>query len=388
MKSFRHVLVILFSVISLVSFGQSEKERLEKERSRLEKKIAYTQKLIKDTKGAKENTINELVVLRQQIRNREKLIRNLNSETRILDNQITRKQNIINSLEYDLNELKAEYEKMIVAAYKSNNSYNNLLFIFSSSSFNELYTRLKYIDRYAEYRKKQAELIEITQEDLNERIAQLEKKKIKKVKVVRNIIDQKSQLGSEIDNQNDIYADLRKQEKKLKKELNTNRKKKKQLELAIKKAIEQEILAKTGIDMSLSKVFKENIGKLPWPVVKGTITGRYGSQPHPVYPKMTIQNNGIDITTTKGAEARAIFGGTVTNVIFSPSFHKAVLVNHGEYFTVYSNLTNIVVKAGDKISAKQHIGTAYTDESKGKTHVHLELWQGTKTLDPAKWIVN
>lgn len=391
MRNFKgHIILILLLCNAFLGFCQTEKEKLEKERSILEKKISYTQKLIKDTKGAKKNTINELVILRQQIKNRERLITNLNSETRVLSKQINRKHEIINALQYDLDKLKQEYKKMIIEAYRANNSYNNLLFIFSAEDFADLYTRLKYMERYSEYRKKQADLILITQQDLNERIADLEKKKQKKDRLLNNILNQKSQLNSEVSNQNDIYTNLKTQETQLKRDLKKDRKKAKQLELAIKKAIQEEIrkqkLELEGIDMTLSKVFQENKGKLPWPVIKGSITGLYGEHPHPIYPNLKTNNNGIDISTTKGAEARTIFEGTVTNIIFSPSFQKAVLVNHGEYFTVYSNLTNLVVKAGDKLKAKQHIGTAYTDPS-GKTEVHLEIWQGTVTVNPSLWLI-
>ena len=388
-RPINYIIIILVFLPSIFFAQSTERSRLEKQRKKLEKEITYIHTLLSENKGNKTATLSELKTIERKIYKRERLIKTFVKEIKLLDKQIKQKKEIIHALQIDINNIKKEYAAMVVKAYQYQNDYNKLLFIFSAESFNDLYTRIKYMEKYAEYRKQQANLIIKTQEDIKKRISVLNKKRQEQRKLLEGEALNKSNLKSEVNKKNSLLSNLKKRESSLKRQLNKKKEKDKKLKKAIKAVIEKELLAKRNINFKLSADFKKNKGKLPWPVEKGIIIGKYGKQQHPVYNIFT-NNNGIDIKTTKGSKMRAIFNGKVSNIIFSPSFQNAVLINHGEYFTVYSNLSEVFVKKGQEIKTKDFIGVVYTDEEKGKTEAHLEIWLGsnntTSTMNPEHWL--
>ena len=382
------ILILTCLLPSLLSGQSSERVKLETERKKLTKEIAYIQKLLNENKGSKSATLGALRVIESKIYKRERLIKTIVKEIKILDSQIKQKKEIIHALELDLSQIKKEYAAMIVKAYQYQNDYNKLLFIFSSKDFNDLYTRLKYLEKYAEYRKQQALLIKDTQKDIKKRIETYNAKRKEKRSLFSNYTDQKKNLTSEVNSKNSILSNLKSKENQLKKQLKKKKERDRKLKEAIKKEIEREILAKKGIDLKLSAEFKTNKGKLPWPT-KGIVIGKYGKQKHPIYD-IYENNNGIDIKASKGSEVKSIFKGKVSNIIFSPAFQNAILVNHGEYFTVYSNIGEVKVKSGQLIATGESLGTVYSDVDKNKTEVHLEIWIGndnkTATVNPEIWL--
>ncbi len=390
MKRLIKYTLIIFVFLPSILFAQStERNKLEKERKKLEKKIKYIHGLLSENSGNKTATISELKTIEKKIYKRERLIKTIVKEIKLLDKQILQKKEIIHALQIDINSIKKEYAAMIVKAYQYQNDYNRLLFIFSAESFNDLYTRIKYMEKYTDYRKQQADLILKTQEDIKKRILALNEKRKEKRKLLEGQALNKKSLKYEVNKKNTLLTSLKKKESSLKKQLNKKKERNKKLKKAIKSIIEKELLAKRNINFKLSADFKKNKGKLPWPVEKGIIIGKYGKQQHPVYNIFT-NNNGVDIKTTKGSKVRSIFNGKVSNIIFSPSFQNAVLINHGEYFTVYSNLSEVFVKKGQELKTKDFIGLVYTDTEKGKTEAHLEIWLGsnneTSTMNPEHWL--
>ena len=390
-----------FSSPNLV-FAQN-KEQLQSKKSKIEADIKYTNELLEETKKNKETTLNQLLTLKKKIALRQNLISTVNKEIKILDKQIDENSSIIASLERDLKEIKSEYARMIYYAYKNRNSYNRLMFIFSSKDFNQAYKRLNYLQQYGKFRQIQAGLIVKTKAILNQKKAGLEAKRIVKKQLLQVKSEERAILSGETTEQNNIYNELQNKEKHLKADMKAKQKEAQGLQKAIEDVIAEELrkareaakevkgFALTPEEKELSKTFENNKGKLPWPVKRGIITGKFGKQDHPVLKGIKINNNGIDISTNKDAVARAVFDGVVTGVIILPGANrKAVIVKHGKYFSVYGNLIQVYVKKGDVVATKQDIGLIYTDNNKFQTEAHLELWElqenGTIKLDPEKWL--
>jgi murein hydrolase activator len=395
-------LLILF--ISADASAQKQKD-LENKKKTLQKEIQVTENLLNETKQNKKLSLNQLVTLNRKISMREELIRTINSEIRLLDRQINESRKNIEALKAEIQKLKEEYSKMIYFAGRNRSSYDRLMFLFSSRDFNQAYKRLKYMQQYNEYRRKQAELIVQTQEQIDIKIAELEKVKISKQRLLNSEEQEKQLLAREKGEQESTLTRLQEKEKELMAALKEKEKEQKQLQAAIQKIIEEELrlareaakkagkgssagktLTLTPEAMKLSATFESNKASLPWPVTEGLITGKFGEHQHPVLKGIVVKNNGVDISTSRGATVRAIFSGEVTGVAVVPNASKVVIIRHGEYLSVYSNLEEVTVKMGDKISTKQVIGTVSTDEGNSRSEVHLEIYKGQNALNPELWL--
>lgn len=232
-----------------------------------------------------------------------------------------------------------------------------------------------------------------TQQMLSNKIKKLEQSRREKERLLGIEHKEKELLSDEITDQRNTFAKLKNKEKALKKEIERNKQKTRQLQKAIEKIIEEELKSKgdnffalTPEAKQLSKSFASNKGKLPWPVLKGVITEYFGEHPHPVLKQVTIKNNGINISTTVGSYARAVFNGVVSGIVILQGAGKVVMVRHGEYISIYSNLETADVVKGQKVSVKQEIGKVLTDPASGKTYLHFELWKGKRILNPSPWL--
>ncbi len=386
-------------------YSQDKKEKLEEEKNRIEKEIQYTNKLLNETKRSKKNSLNQLIILNKKIKTREKLVSTINHEMNNLDKNITKNETEIKVLTKDLKKLKDEYAKMIYYAFKNRNAYNRLMFIFASEDFNQAFQRLKYFQQYSSYRRMQAKLIEKTQTELNNKADQLKNQKLKKTSLLKEKAGEIKQLKREKDEKNSTIRKLSGKEKELRSTLKAKKNEASKLEKAIKNIINAEIKAAaerarktnevkkskiidlTSEEFELTNNFVDNKGKLPWPSEKGIISSTFGEHKHPVLRKVKIKNNGIDILTNKGEMVRAIFNGTVISVRAISNTNTVIIIRHGEYFTVYSNLDKVFVKRGDKVQIKQEIGTVFTNPSDSKTELHFEIWKGRSLLNPIYWVV-
>lgn len=402
---------LIFLLLTLFIFFPSysqDREKLEKERKKLEQEIAYTKKLLKETSENKQLTLNQLQTLRQQIQLREKVISNINKEMSVIDEQLDETSAIILALEEDLVELKKEYAGMLYNMYKNRSALNQLIFIFNAESFNDAFARVRYLQQFGEFRKKQAQVIEETKLSLERKRQEQISRRTDKQKLLETEQSQRKKLDEEKEETNKIIAQLKKQEKELSADLDKKKqaadnlskkieeiikreieaaKKKAELEAAkTKTAGKTNVLSATPEAAKLSANFASNQGRLPWPVEKGVICEAFGEHAHPVLKAIKVVNNGIDVCTNANAQTRSLFQGTVVTVMYNPGFQRAVMVRHGEYFTVYSNLKEVLVRSGDEVTVKQPLGLVYTDEKSGESKVHLELWKGTQKLNPALWI--
>lgn len=384
------LLLLLATVLPVLQLKAQDRSKLEKQRKELEKTIKFTQQELAKVGESKKESLSQLELLLSQIDTRQKVINNINREIKILDGSISETEEIITALEGDLKELKQQYGEMLYYAYKNRSAINDLVFIFSAQSFNDAFKRMRYLQQYGEFRKRQAELIESTKTTLNHKLADLEKKRGEQRKLLNQQLSQRNQLKNEKTQKDELVGTLLQKEKQLNKEIKQAQKDASALTKKIEELIQKEIAERkklTDYDIKLSGKFAENKGRLPMPVDQGTITKKFGQYPHPVYKeKVMINNTGIDIRTSEKALVRAVFDGEVKSVMFNPIFQNLVLVKHGDYYTVYSKLATVDVKTGDKLVTGQSIGTVYTDADNATTEVHFELWQGMNKLNPALWI--
>lgn len=388
-------------VFSITAQAQSKND-LEKKKEQLQKEIRLTNKLLKETKKNKELSVGELLILNSKINARDRLINTMNSEIHLINSDInTYAQNIILS-ENEIIRLKNEYAKIIYYAYKHRNTYDKIMFVFASEDINQAYKRLKYIQQYTEYRKSQAQAIIETQAELAIQIESLKEVKQENAALVSLQQQEKQTLSVEKLEQETVVKKLQGQEEDLKAKLKKKEAARRKLQKAIQRIITEEIrkaraaakksgATSKGFPMTpeakkLSASFAANKGKLPWPVISGTITARFGKHPHPVLAGIVVNNNGVDISTNKGANSRAIFGGVVSSVAIIPGEGKVVMVRHGEYLSVYSYMSEVFVDKGDQITTKQELGVLINESGKNKTTMHIEIWKGMVKLNPEYWI--
>lgn len=384
---------MLILLLAMGAFSQSKKD-LETQKNKRKKDIEYTNKLLREVNSSSKNSYNTLLLLNKKIKLRQELINSMISEIKMIEQKISENQSIIESLQKDLEKLKSEYAAFIYYAYKNRSNYDRMMFIFSSEDFNTAYKRLKYLQYYTSFRKKQKEIIIQTQNVLIRKNEELEKVKAEKKVLIDAQQEESVVLSLEKTEQTNLLSNLKQKEAELKKQLTAYKRAAAELEKAIQKIIEEEAkkATKNG-DYTLtpeqklvSDNFGANKGRLPWPTIRGEITSTFGEHDHPVLPGIKVRNNGIDISTSKGSNARAIFEGEVRQVLEIPGANKAVIIRHGAYLSVYQNMTEVFVQKGDKVTAKEDIGRVATKAGDNTTTLHLEIWKENAKLDPASWI--
>lgn len=409
--------ILCFSNGAVSQNSQQLKKQLEDKKKQLQKEIEYKNKLLKEVKNTKNQSMLQLAIINNKIKDQEELIGTLNSEIVFIDGQIIETNNAIKKQEADLQKLKDEYAKMVFYAYKNRSSFDRLMFVFAAQDFNQAWQRMKYFQLYSQFRKKQGTSIETKKKELNDVLLTLEQKKSEQNSLLSEKEVEKKSLSDEKTNKESVLTDLQQKEKDLKDEL----KQKKQLAEKVKKAIDklieeeikkqQELIASKNkkkdnspvdlkkkkknydpkIEMTpeeeiVSKNFEGNSGKLPWPLKEGVITEKFGTHEHPDLAGVMINSNGVEMTTNKGSDVRAIFEGEVTAIAEVGGLDgKIILIRHGEYITVYYTLGEVFVKTGDKVKTKQVLGKIYTDDD-GKSILHFEIRKGKDLLDPENWI--
>lgn len=392
--------LLLLVCAPVLGFAQKSRKELESRKKKLAREMANLNKMLNETTNNKEITLNQLLTLNRKISVRQEIITTISNEIDLLQEQIDEGNDSINGMQIHLDELKKEYAKMVVDAYKNENAYNKLMFIFASRDFEQAVMRMRYLQAYQEYRHKQALMIDSTKKDLNGKVQKLQKKKDEKKQLLQSQQDEKGKLASEKGTQQKIFTNLQGKEKKLRRQIAEKQRAARKLDEAIHKIIEEEIkrsaaksksshsktaeISLTPEAKALSRNFEGNKGKLPWPVVEGVIYKQFGT--YSPLPGITMTNNGVDIATTKGAIVRSVFQGDVSAIVEIPSLGKVVMIRHGEYLSVYAHLKDVFVKSGQKVSTKESVGTLLYDDDEGKTILHFEIWKGQNKLDPQEWL--
>jgi len=417
------LLIRFFSVVWMVmlftgvSYGQSKKE-LEKKKNAIQKDIEYTNQLLKQTKKNKSASLNQLVTLNKKITYRSELISTINTEINSVETEIGAVSTNIDSLNSRMVNLKKQYGQMLYFAYRNQSTFSKLMFVFSAESFNQGFKRMQYLRQLSKYRERQHDKIVETQDSLNGKKTKLQTVKQDKKQLLTSQEREKKQLDKEKKEQVHMLNNLTSREKRLRAELKEKARQEQKLADKIEDIIRKEIemakaatkrqsnsgasaskrktevpnpgaavLSNTPETIKLSNDFESNRGRLPWPVEQGIISSSFGRHSHPVWKDVVVNNNGVNINSGKGAKARSIFEGKVIRVLLVVDKY-AVLIQHGEYFTLYSNLEQVYVKAGDKVITRQPLGVVQTDEEDDKTELHLEVWRGSNKMDPENWIAS
>ena len=387
-------------LVCLVSnvFGQSLEE-LRKRKEKTASEIEYINSLLKETNNNAKASLNRLSVLERQIKLQDILINNITGEIGYLDASINQNIKRIDSLNIALQIVKNKYAAMIQYANRNQNNNNQLLFILSASDFNQAYKRFIYLRQYADYRRKQAEEISAFKNSISEQLSEFNKRKDEKQRLLTSKVNQTVIIEQRKKQQKDVYSELKQKEKDLNRKLESQRKTELRLQQEIERVIADEAkkvnrkssrekgFVLTTEEKVLSGDFSNNRGKFPWPVSRGLITDHFGEHPHPVLKYVVVRNAGVDITTQANAKARAIFKGEVTKVVAIPGGNIAVIIRHGNYLTVYSNLSEVFVKAGQQVEGKEEIGNIFTDKNDdNKTVLKFQLWRENTKLDPEEWL--
>jgi septal ring factor EnvC (AmiA/AmiB activator) len=411
------LLLVVFLLLSTACIAQPNKKDLESKKKKLQDDINYTSKLLKETKTSKNNSLKELAILNNQIGKRQNLINTLKDEVTQLDNRIEANQQSYDSLSTSLTSLKKEFARVVNFTYKYRHNTSTMAYLLAGEDFAKAYNRSKYLTLYARYRKAQARKIEIVQKQLVVVNTQIDTDLKNKVSVLGANEKEKKVLTNDKQAQEKIVKNLQKTEATLKTQLAKKKAEAAKLSSAINTIIENDIKASKVKAAKTAKApekkgsttakkvepvkenvitltpeakitstgFENNKGRLPWPVEKGFISSGFGAHPHPVLKGITTNNNGIDISTDRGATARAIFDGDVSGVVNIPGAGQAVIIRHGEYLTVYSNLGSVSVSKGSKVKAKQSIGTVGADDDGAV--LHLEVWKNKTKLNPSGWLI-
>lgn len=413
----KRILTLLFICLTSLAWSQQTQEELEQKKAKIQQEILEKERMLQEVRSKEKSVVKLLSLQKEKIGLKEKLINTTTKQTKLLSNDMYVNQVQINKLKKDLVLLKEDYAEMIVKSYKSRSQQSRAMFLLSSENFLQAYKRLQYMKQYSSYRKMQGDEIKEKTIKLADYNAKLSGQKTEKEKLLVEQEKQRADLEKEKQEQEKIANSLKKDKKQIAAEIKKKQQESKKIDAQIQKMIRDAIaeanrktaaakakanpktttiaetkkieestkIVLTPEGQLISNNFKANKGRLPWPVEKGAITSGFGDQPHPVYKTLIIHNNGIDITTESGASARAVFGGEVTQIQKISPLKTAVIVKHGDFFTVYQNLSSVNVTVGDKVNAKQSLGKIRTD-AEGKTILRFMISQNVTYTNPSQWI--
>jgi murein hydrolase activator len=432
----KFILSLLFICLTSVLWSQdSQQEKLEQRKAQIQREIRENEKMLQTVKKKEKTAVNVIVIQSNKIKLKEKLIQTTEKQTKLLNNDIYINQVQINKLKKELKELKEDYANMILKSYKSRSEQSRAMFILSSESFKQAYKRMQYMKQYTNYRKLQGEEIQSKSTELIDYNGKLDKQKQEKQKLIAEKEKERLSLLKEKQEQLKLVNSIKKDKNKITAEIKKKQQEAKAIDRQIDRLIREAIAEanrKAAMEKAMEKAkaqskaesktetkeelktrakslvssapvssskieltpeakiiadnFKANRGRLPFPVEKGFISLGFGDQPHPVYKTLTIHNSGVEITTEQGANARSVFDGVVTSVIVLSPVNKAVMIQHGDYFTVYQNLSSVSVSKGDKVSRKQSIGRVRTNGETGKTVIKFLILQNTTYNNPSSWL--
>lgn len=431
MNAVNRLLIFVFIALSSLCFSQSTSEKLKREQDRLEQKINDTKLLLSKSQTNTASSLNELKVIENQITFREQLLKNYDNQIRGAELNVQKKSLQISELSEKITELKKQYKQLLIYAYKHRNKYGKLMYLFSAGDYYEAAKRKKYLERISEIQQKQFLAIQQNQSLIKKEIEAIEKEKKYKLSIMSEKSKEKAAIEKDRLKQQEVYAKFKAEESAITAQLRDDERKKavlrEQINAAIKKEIaeaeakrkrEEEARKKaaaaeaaknptasatppkkeletiafedTKESAKLNASFEGNKGSLPWPVDKGSITENFGKNPHPTLKNVYTNNRGIDISSPKNAQVRAVFDGEVTSVLSIPGAGKVVIIKHGNYRTVYSNLKDTYVTVGSKVTTKKVIGSLLSTDKQNMSVAHFEIHHvvGSEVtcLNPTLWV--
>lgn len=365
---------------------------LEEQRKKALEDISYVDGMLKNTEKQKRESLQALRIIGNKVNLRESVITGMNEEIGLLQERIEINQMALEMMESDIDILKKDYAKSVLNSYKSKKVNPDIVYILSANDFNQGYKRLKYLQQITKYRRNESEVIkELKQqiegtkerlEDDLERISELQKREIQQKDLLKNEQSRKQKMVKSLSNK----------EKQLKKELDEKKRIAKRIEEEIERIIEEERKKAAKSEMTpeerlVGENFIENKGRLPWPVERGIITAHFGVHQHPVLKYVTEENKGIEITSNGNINARSVFKGEVSAISAISGANITVIIRHGNFLTVYSNLVNVRVQRGEKVETKQVIGQVFADpRADNNCILKFMIFEQTKALNPEEWM--
>lgn len=394
----RLLLTLLFALATL-SVPAQQLESLREEIRQAEEEIKMTNQLLSKTQKNQQTTDRQLNLIRNKIRNRKNIISNLEKQSGLIENNIGAKNTTIRSLEQDLNRLRQEYVAMVYDSYKNYKLNNFMLFLFASRDFNDATLRIAYMHRYNRMREQKAAEIDSVSASVGREISSLQSQKEELDKVRRSRNEELTSLDKDETQYRTSSQKLQQEAGKLNSIIKANRKRIEQMQKQIRQIIAEESRKNKAkpqtseqreFDVKLSGQFEQNTGKLPYPV-RGVIVNNYGLHSHTAIKGVVEKNQGVDIAAEPGAEVRAVFEGEVSQVLLNQWTNKVVLLRHGNYLTLYSNLASVNVKVGDRVTLNQPIGRIASSEDSNDCTLHFEVWKldaqnNPVNLNPEKWL--
>lgn len=381
--------IVLYLLLAAVCINAQNLKELQAQQKKYAEELENTGKMISQTKQNEKATENKLNLIGQDIRTRKKLIYSINQELVALDKEQNRLQNEQSRLQAELDSLKRDYANLVQLTHYADMQQSPLLFLLSAKDFNQLFRRIRYMREFAAYRQEQVERIESIKADIQIQTNLIQDNRKEKDSALKTQQRERDQLARNERKQKAMLQDLKKKEKELIAKQKQQQKKIDELNKQIEKAIAKQVDRKQQLTKEQELIaggFAANKGRLPWPVEKGFISGHYGKHQHPVYENVTINNKGVYIQTTAGSNARAVYEGEVTTCMVMGSTY-AIIVQHGNYRTVYTGIQTPAVKPGDKIQAKQNIGKiASNSDDDNKTELQFQVWEDRTLLNPELWL--
>ena len=398
--------VIIFLVFTLTFSGKgftqsASQKQLEARRLKLEKEIKEANSILTLTNNKQKSVSSQVEDLRYKINIRKNLIRVTNDQANLLSRLISKNSKEVNQLKAQLELLKKDYAEMVVKSYKSKSIHSRLMFLFSSENFKQAYKRLQYYEQYKLYQKNQAEIIKSKSLELKQLNTELKLQQAEKKVLIEKNREVNLILEEELKQQNILISDIKKDIGKYRASINKKQREIEKLDKQIEKLIKEAIAASnrekgskrsssftlTPEAKALAASFESNKGKLPWPVKKGIVKVKYGTQPSPIDPSIKIRSNGIRIATEPAAKVKAIFKGEVLAIHLVKRGNPSVLIRHGNYISVYKNLSKIYVKKGQIIQTNQEIGQVFTNPNSGESILNFSLFKDGSTQNPMYWIM-
>lgn len=380
---------ILISLLPYVCFSQTLEE-LKKRREKTEKEIELATSLLTQTEQERVSTVEQLSLLKNQINLRKSLIDDITKQIELKEKQIEQKSIDIQELNINLKNLKAEYAQLIQYAWKNRKDMHILMFIFASDDFNQAYRRLRFYQQFIRYREKQGREIKSTQEIIENELLGLSQSRTDLEDALASKSDEIAKLNAQENRYSKSVVQLKRKEKQLAKQLKERKKAMEALNKEIAQLIAEEAKQTKVRDaryIELSEGFSGNKGKLPWPTEQGIIVSDFGEHNHPVIKGVKIRNNGVDIRTQSKASVKAIYEGVIKKIVSIPGANIAVIIRHGDFLTVYSNLSSVSVEVEQRVDTNQKIGVAFTDPQEGKGMLNLQIWHESNIQNPKDWIL-
>ena len=388
-------IILLLIVLTSSSLSSQTKQDLENQKKQIQQDIKKIELKLKTNSKQKKLIVSNAEDINYKIKLQQNLINNINSQLNLILREIDRNENRLSDLKQRELILKDELSKMLLSAYKKKSNLNKLMFVFSSTSFQQAYKRIQYFKQYANFQNKTLSKIKINSDDIKNVIVVLDSQKTNKKLLIDENEEIKRDLSIEYTGLNNLIAEVNKNQKRYSAEIKQKQKLTREIDKKIQRLIE-EALAKakkkdgrfelTEEAKLISKNFNANKGKLPSPVIRGSVVLGFGKQPHPIVKTTTIQSNGVRIRTSSDVEARTIFNGEVYSIIKSKNNTHTILIQHGNFFTVYKNLSDIYVKKGDKLKTKDSIGKIATDPLNGQTILSFSIFNNGIPQNPRFWI--